>query len=67
MYAGVFDVLGNGIRQHLTLVGHRIELDLLRPGHEFADDDRMLLGDFDGEGQEMTQFLFIVADVHGCT
>ena len=64
MDTGIFNVLRDGVGKDLTIVGHRVELYLLAAGVEFADHDRMLLGDFRRQAEEVTELLLVVADIH---
>ena len=64
VHSGIFNVLGDGVSDHLSPVGNGIELDFLGSLVEFADHDRVLLRDLGGQGQEMPELLLVVAHIH---
>ena len=67
MHTGIFDMLRNGILDHLTLLGNGIELDLVGLGHELRDHHRIFLRNLAGHLEEALQFGIVVADVHRST
>ncbi|EJP32999.1 hypothetical protein HMPREF1146_0001 [Prevotella sp. MSX73] len=67
VYAGIFDVLGDGIFHHLALVGHGIELYLLGLLHELAHHHGIVFRHLGGHAEETLEFVHVVAHVHGRT
>ena len=65
VHTGILNVLRDGILDHLSLIGHGIELNLLRFGHELRYHHGELLRNLGSHIEETMQLLFIVADVHG--
>ena len=65
VYAGKLDVLGDGVFDNLTILCHGVELDFLGVLQELRHDDGVFLGHLGGHLEELLQFVFIVADVHG--
>ena len=63
MHTGILDVLGDGILDHLALVGHGIELNLLGLSHELGHHYGELLRHLGGHREEAVQLLVVVA--HG--
>ena len=66
MYAGIFDMFGDGIFNDFTVLCHCVEFYFLGVLHELRYDYRIFLRYFAGHLQEAFQFFFIVADIHGC-
>ena len=67
MHTGILYVLGDGILDHLALVGHGVELNLFGLGHELGNHYGELLRHLGGHREEAVQLLVVVAHVHGST
>mmetsp|Transcript_12334 Transcript_12334/g.25097 ORF Transcript_12334/g.25097 Transcript_12334/m.25097 type:complete len:618 (+) Transcript_12334:774-2627(+) len=65
VHARVLHVLVDGRHHDLSLVGHGVHLDLLGSLDELGDHHGVVLGDVGRLGEEVSELLVILRDVHG--
>ena len=66
MDPGILHVLGDGIDVQFPIPGHRVQLDLLGPGDELADDHGMFPVHLRCLFEVLPQLLITQCDAHGC-